>query len=45
MSEENNIRKGPSFVFHDIKKKRMREIILMCNKKETKEDALEKFKY
>ncbi|KOB87798.1 hypothetical protein PFDG_04306 [Plasmodium falciparum Dd2] len=40
MSEENNIRKGPSFVFHDIKKKRMREIILMCNKKKQKKMLL-----
>ncbi|SOV81592.1 conserved Plasmodium protein, unknown function [Plasmodium sp. gorilla clade G3] len=40
MSEESEIRNAPFFLFHDIQKKRMREIILMCNKKKQKKMLL-----
>ncbi|CAC9699274.1 conserved Plasmodium protein, unknown function [Plasmodium sp. DRC-Itaito] len=40
MTGESNIENASFFLFHDIKKKRMREIILMCNKKKQKKMLL-----
>ncbi|SOV18491.1 conserved Plasmodium protein, unknown function [Plasmodium sp. gorilla clade G2] len=40
MNEESEIRNVPFFIFRDIKKKRMRKIILMCNKKKQKKMLL-----